>query len=202
MSRQPIGLHAPTHLPDGSDPIEAELLTLTDGSLTIPDVTELFVGAGLKLTDLGGGEGKIQIPDYQTYTPVVTASSVNPTLGGGSSVVGYYVEINKLVHCFGSVAIGTSPSIGTGNWFITLPVPESQLNLMGQAIIFSPGTGSNQILNMNVEIGPEQGGTSSQFLMVYPATWPIGSRVLFGSASAWSLAALDALYWNFVYRAA
>lgn len=175
-------------------------IAITDGITTVNPLLQLDIGAGLVLTDLGSGEASVKVSDYTTYTPVVTALTVNPTLGAGSATSGFYIKINKLVHCFGSVVLGTGPSLGTGQWFITLPVAESNLNLMGQAVIFS--SPANQILNMNVDTGTESSGSTSQMIFPYSDAFPIGNRVLFGSASAWTPALNDSFYWNVVYRAA
>ena len=35
---------------------------------------------------------------YTTYTPTLTASTTSPTLGSGSTAVGYYKRIGRIVH--------------------------------------------------------------------------------------------------------
>lgn len=79
---------------------------------------------------------------WETWTPVLTASTTNPTLGTGSASVGRYGRINKTV--FGNVAInfGTSGALpGTGFYFVTVPITaQASGTLIGQGYIFDAST--------------------------------------------------------------
>ena len=60
---------------------------------------------------------------WETWTPAITASTTNPTLGTGGGTSGRYGRINKTV--FGNllIAFGTSGTAqGTGFYFVSLPV--------------------------------------------------------------------------------
>lgn len=58
---------------------------------------------------------------FQTYTPVVTASSTNPT---GHTITGRYMQFGKLV--IYEIALTFATSEGTGaSYFVTLPVNTS-----------------------------------------------------------------------------
>lgn len=58
-----------------------------------------------------------------TWTPALTGSSVNPTLGTGGSTSGRYMQIGKLVRATYSIVFGTSGvAAGTGEYRISLPV--------------------------------------------------------------------------------
>lgn len=60
---------------------------------------------------------------WETWTPVLTASVTNPTLGTGSAAVGRYGRVNKTV--FGQLAInfGTAGvNQGSGFYFVTVPI--------------------------------------------------------------------------------
>lgn len=60
---------------------------------------------------------------WSTYTPALTASSVNPTLGTGSSVLGRYVKVGRLVIGYAHITFGTSGvAAGTGTYRVSLPV--------------------------------------------------------------------------------
>lgn len=60
---------------------------------------------------------------YSDYTPALTASGSNPTMGSGASATGRYVQIGKLVHFYANVAFGSSgAAAGSGDYRISLPV--------------------------------------------------------------------------------
>ena len=73
MGRQPIGLHGPTHLPDGSDPIPASLVIVAGGVFNDGSVIE---GTGFTVSDDGpvtsGGR------TYEQYTVTFDTSFINP----------------------------------------------------------------------------------------------------------------------------
>jgi hypothetical protein len=57
------------------------------------------------------------------YTPALTASTTNPTLGTASSVTGSYTVINKWVTGTAVITFGTSgTAAGSGNYMLSLPV--------------------------------------------------------------------------------
>lgn len=64
----------------------------------------------------GGGGGA-----WTTYTPTITASPTPPNLGTGGSISGAYEVIGKTLHLRVHIAIGTSPSAGSGIYQISLP---------------------------------------------------------------------------------
>jgi hypothetical protein len=58
-----------------------------------------------------------------SFTPTLTASTTNPTLGTGSNRLGYYTQIGKLIIYAFEVRFGSSgASAGSGNYRISLPV--------------------------------------------------------------------------------
>jgi hypothetical protein len=62
-----------------------------------------------------------QIP-WTTYTPVWTASSVNPVIGDGT-ITGSYVIIGKTCFVRGNIAMGSTTTFGSGEWYVSMPVP-------------------------------------------------------------------------------
>lgn len=74
-----------------------------------------------------------------TYTPVLSASTTNPTLGSGSAQLGRYFEVGKQVTVHGSVVFGsTGLNAGSGSYRISLPVAmRTPVNLEGAMV----GTG-------------------------------------------------------------
>jgi hypothetical protein len=62
-----------------------------------------------------------QIP-WSSYTPVWTASSVNPVIGNGT-ITGSYIIIGKTCFVRGNVAMGSTTTFGSGEWYVSMPVP-------------------------------------------------------------------------------
>lgn len=63
---------------------------------------------------------------WTSYTPALTASTTNPTLGTGSSVGGAYQQFGKTVFGTANVTFGTSGVVvGSGRYAISLPVAAS-----------------------------------------------------------------------------
>lgn len=65
-----------------------------------------------------------QLHTITAYTPTLTASTTDPTLGSGSSAVGSYVQMGRLVTYRAWVSFGTSgTAAGSGGYRVSLPVP-------------------------------------------------------------------------------
>jgi hypothetical protein len=74
-------------------------------------------GEVLTAADMNG------IGEWTSYTPVLTASVTNPTLGTGSSQVGSYARIQNLIIYRFRISFGTSGiSTGSGTYRVSLPV--------------------------------------------------------------------------------
>jgi len=78
-----------------------------------------------------------QVGSYLSYTPQLTASVTNPTLGTGGVATGSYCVIDEMVHYIAYFKFGTSGySAGNGIHYVSLPVAAStsgasQYNLGG-----------------------------------------------------------------------
>lgn len=97
-------------------------LALTD-SITNTDVSSVAAIAASKLA----------VGTSSSYTPTLTASTTNPTLGSGSTSTGVYFQINDLVMFQFVIAFGSSgESAGSGNYLLALPVSASAIT--GQVI--------------------------------------------------------------------
>lgn len=65
----------------------------------------------------GGGSA------WTSYTPTLTATTSNPTLGSGSTRSGAYMQVGKMVTVRATVKFGTSgTAAGSGTYEISLPV--------------------------------------------------------------------------------
>jgi hypothetical protein len=75
---------------------------------------------------------------WASWTPVLTASVTNPTLGTGSVTAGRYVQNGKVVTAVAYFAFGTSGvSAGSGGYRCSLPV-----NAVSFTQAFAAGSGA------------------------------------------------------------
>lgn len=75
---------------------------------------------------------------WETWTPALTASTTNPTLGTGSTAAGRYGRIQKTVFGQFTIAFGSSgTNAGSGFYFVSLPVSaQSGSTVVGQGYAF------------------------------------------------------------------
>jgi hypothetical protein len=60
---------------------------------------------------------------FTSYTPTLTGSVTNPTLGTGATAVGKYIQINKFVWGWFNIQAGVAGfSAGSGALLVSLPV--------------------------------------------------------------------------------
>jgi hypothetical protein len=130
---------------------------------------------------------------WETWTPALTASTTNPTLGTGSTASGRYGRIQKTV--FGQLLIqfGTSgTAAGTGFYFVSLPVTAQALG---------PTVGSGYILD----------NSTSLLRHVVAVLDTTGRMALWlenttsfavGAGNPWAWAASDSIRIDFQYEAA
>lgn len=57
---------------------------------------------------------------WTSYTPTWTAATTNPTIGNGT-ITGNYILAGKLCHFRAIVTIGSTTTLGTGAYQLTLP---------------------------------------------------------------------------------
>lgn len=135
---------------------------------------------------------------WTSYTPALTASSVNPTLGTGSTASGAYIAAGKLIVVSIQIKFGTSgTAAGTGTYRISLPVAAVTTRpvLAGAAYLFdSSGTA------MAAPVPHIQSSTTLDF--IYPVAWPSGAFTTVGAALPWAWAASDELNVSVVYQGA
>jgi hypothetical protein len=133
---------------------------------------------------------------YVAYTPTLTGSSSNPTLGSGSNAQGRYIQNGKRVAGYGSIGFGTSgTAAGSGNYLVSLPVTmrtpvNADGNVVGWGQIFDNDAGAMRIV-----------------ICAYNTTTTMLMRIADGStvvthASPWAWAASDIIMFRFDYEAA
>ncbi|MEU6490398.1 hypothetical protein ABZ890_08390 [Streptomyces sp. NPDC046984] len=60
---------------------------------------------------------------WTTYTPSWTASTTNPTIGNGT-ITGRYLKVGRTVFCEIFIVIGSSTTLGSGTYLLTVPFPK------------------------------------------------------------------------------
>jgi hypothetical protein len=133
---------------------------------------------------------------WVSYTPTLTATTTNPSIGTGATAVGRYTQIGKLICYYGKIILGTSASAGTGNWVLDLPVTAA-------TTVASPRIGYWTVTQTTAGNGMfvAFAATSTTMQSRYPASWPLGaSTVVSNSTGTW--ASGSELNWQVFYEAA
>lgn len=105
-------------------------LTIAGSSNTVDDVVcadSVFPWAGATVWCAQFGGDLLVIATqgaapWQAYTPTLTASTTDPTLGTGSSRIGRYRRVGRALQVYGSIQFGTSgAAAGSGTYRVGLP---------------------------------------------------------------------------------
>lgn len=136
---------------------------------------------------------------WTSYTPALTATTTNPTLGSSSNVFGHYRKAGRLVVVRAKIQFGTAGvAAGSGNYLISAPVAaESTTNVsrVGRYFLFDNSAGA-------VAFGHLVWSTTTTLLLEYPATWPSGAQTLVTNAAPWTWAASDLIQYELAYESA
>jgi hypothetical protein len=63
-----------------------------------------------------------QVGTWQGYTPAITSSGTAPSWGTPPFLFGYYSRVGNTVTGYMRCVVGSSPTVGTGTYYISLPV--------------------------------------------------------------------------------
>ena len=94
--------------------------TYTSG-MTATTVTSPTVSATTLSTITFNLSGSQIESAWSSYTPVWTASGTNPVIGNGT-IEGWYKVIGKTCFVRGNIAMGSTTTFGTGEWYVSMPV--------------------------------------------------------------------------------
>lgn len=79
---------------------------------------------------------------WQAWSPALTASTTNPTLGSGSTS-GRYQRVGKDVHFEGRVSLSGACTFGAGTWYLSLPIAATASGAwVNGVVLVYPGAGS------------------------------------------------------------
>lgn len=120
---------------------------------------------------------------WQSYTPVWTAATTNPVLNNGT-LTGKYCQIGKLVFVKFRLVIGSTTTLGSGDWSISLPLGPSASHANLETFFSCPSLCAGAYRH---DIGTFPSGAST-FLMIgvaagsfykstIPAAWVSGNFI-------------------------
>lgn len=138
----------------------------------------------------GALETLAQTPGAWTaYTPTLTATTTNPTLGTGPTQSGRWSQFGKLVTGQASIIFGTSPTAGSGTYLVLLPAAvASSLVIVGNFMVFDSSGSTWRAGSI------QQGASNTTAVLV------MGGGNLITDASPWVWAASDEIRYSFMYE--
>jgi hypothetical protein len=128
---------------------------------------------------------------WTAYTPQWTAASVNPAIGDGT-IEGYYKVIGKTCFVRGNIAMGSTTTFGTGEWYVSMPFTASHADaILMNATLLDNGTawynatmvGARAGFNHKAPIQYQNtGGTASDVNPTGPFTWTTSDRFVWNGS--------------------
>lgn len=136
---------------------------------------------------------------WQDYTPVLTATTTNPTLGTGSIAVARYTRRYGVVHYQGLIQFGTSgAAAGTGDYRISLPVTANtsiSSRRLGVLNVLDSSAGHTCLATIYQ-------ASSTTMAALFANTWPLGNANYVGASQPMAFANGDAIEFTATYEAA
>jgi hypothetical protein len=128
---------------------------------------------------------------WTSYTPVWTASSINPSIGNGT-ITGNYKVIGKTCFVRGNLVIGSTSTFGTGEWYVSMPFDAVDADTIQIAVsILDNGTawynavlnGARAGFNYKAPLQYQGGaGTALDVNATQPFTWTNSDRFLWNGS--------------------
>lgn len=126
-----------------------------------------------------------------SYTPVWTAASVNPVINNGT-IEGWYKLVGKTCFVRGNIAMGSTTTFGSGEWYVSMPFTASHADaiLMTANLLDNGSAWYNAVVNgaragFNYK-APLQyqavGGTANDVNATQPFTWANSDRFLWNGS--------------------
>lgn len=182
----------------------APATTYDDGDVVVKDgIAYLCVGGPTTVTPDPAPWGAAELASsvWQDYTPILTATVTNPTLGTGAVSTARYCRVGKQITYQGLIKFGTGLNPGSGGYRVSIPVPvrASPFHVMGQ------GWANNAAQTL----------VATMVTLLYQGLAPMSFNWVpldtVGSAGSWggmnhgtpfAWAAGDEIHWGIVYEAA
>jgi len=174
----------------------------TPNGLVYPALSDAPNGPGAVQALAESIEAKYPLGPWTAYTPALTASGTNPTLGTAAVQLGRYRESSGLVLCQGKIVFGSAGvAAGAGNYRVGLPVPANIAawadRRIGHATIYQVSSG-----NQAEPFATLDAAGGGFFTLAYLTALPASNAIPVGAAAPWAWAVGDTLWWNVAYEPA
>jgi hypothetical protein len=121
---------------------------------------------------------------WTSYAPAWTTTGTAPAIGNGT-LTGQYSQDGKKIICRGALVLGSTSTVGTGTFIISVPVAAVDANQIGTAIVwdnsanasrFSATAVFNTTSNMTFYIGT--GGVVTNAAPVFSGGWAVSDKII------------------------
>jgi hypothetical protein len=175
-------------------------------ALVANDVVEIFSAVARSVADVYtqtqsdarfASQTNFPAGAWTSYTPVLTASTTNPTLGTGGSVSGRYIKLGKTVIGQAAIVFGSSGvNAGSGTYYVSLPINKTGLNEHALGSVVMRDASASYIGNAGTLQGAGTAGLDKAQIVFG------GSVFAVGSTTPWTWAAADQIFFTFMYEVA
>jgi hypothetical protein len=128
---------------------------------------------------------------WTAYTPQWTAASSNPAINNGT-IEGYYKVVGKTCFVRGNIAMGSTTTFGTGEWYVSMPFTASHADAILMTVTLLDNTtawynaimaGARAGFNHKAPIQYQTtGGTAGDVNATAPFTWTNGDRFVWNGS--------------------
>lgn len=148
--------------------------------LTVPQDNLLRNFPAAHTTTADALDAKFADANPTNFVPVLRATTTDPDLGNGGTIEGKYVTVLDMVIAWGSWSFGSSPDVGSGTYYIELPIP---LKFGNSKSMYSSGfPGRGMILGTAFAISTRPKLATCQIRLI--ASLPQPSQLQFNSADS------------------
>jgi hypothetical protein len=182
----------------GSIAANASSLTLSSGSnLYIQNNGLVEISGSINVSGSSLLTGSVTINNsridnaWTAYTPQWTAASSNPAIGDGT-IEGYYKVIGKTCFVRGNIAMGSTTTFGSGEWYVSMPFTASHADaILMSATLLDNGTawynatmvGARAGFNHKAPIQYQNvAGTAGDVNATGPFTWTTSDRFIWNGS--------------------
>jgi hypothetical protein len=156
-----------------------------------PNVVLRKTGSTIEISGSLRLNGSFLDTAWTPYTPVWTAASTNPVIGNGT-IEGYYKVVGKTCFVRGNIAMGSTTTFGSGEWYVSMPFTASNAdailmsaNLLDNSTAWYNATmnGARSGFNNRAPIQYQNtGGTASDINATQPFTWTTSDRFIWNGS--------------------
>ena len=174
-------------LPSGS------VLSLTSGSSLLVQNSGLVEITGSLIASGSVTINNNRIDDSWTaYTPQWTAASSNPAINNGT-IQGYYKVVGKTCFVRGNIAMGSTTTFGSGEWYVSMPFTASHADsiLMSATLLDNGSAWYNATMNgaragfnhkAAIQYQHSTNGTAVELNPTQPFTWTTSDRFIWNGS--------------------